>query len=213
MYIWWHFSAGSLSSKEPSLNEAWYQSRERKEDREPPREARRAPGSADVNKTHCDNVPGVRMRAQWYLNLRPHALAQHAPLSMQFPRQKYLSGKWERGSRGRGHIHIYGWSMLMYGKKTTTQYCKSIILQIKISKLRIINKTGVCCHFLLQVIFPTQGLNPSLLGLLHWQAGSYQLSHQRSPTGTTILSNLPKCPFAMLLGKEALGPADQPAKQ
>ena len=103
--------------------------------------------------------------------------------------------------------------MLMYGKKTTTQYCKSIILQIKISKLRIINKTGACCHFLLQVIFPTQGLNPSLLGLLDWQVGSYQLSHQRSPTGTTILSNLPKCPFAMLLGKEALGPADQPAKQ
>ena len=25
---------------------------------------------------------------------------------------------------------------------------------------------GVGCHFLLQVIFPTQGLNPSLLGLL-----------------------------------------------
>ena len=60
---------------------------------------------------------------------------------------------------------------------------------------------------------PHPGLNPSLLGLLHWQAGSYQLSHQRSPTGTTILSNLPKCPSAMLLGKEALGPADQPAKQ
>ena len=29
--------------------------------------------------------------------------------------------------------------------------------------------TGVGCHFLLQRIFPTQGLNP---GLLHWQAGS-----------------------------------------
>ena len=29
--------------------------------------------------------------------------------------------------------------------------------------------TGVGCHFLLQGIFPTQGVNP---GLLHWQAGS-----------------------------------------
>ena len=29
--------------------------------------------------------------------------------------------------------------------------------------------TGVGCHFLLQGIFPAQGLNP---GLLHWQVGS-----------------------------------------
>ena len=29
--------------------------------------------------------------------------------------------------------------------------------------------TGVGCHFLLQGLFPTQGLNP---GLLHWQADS-----------------------------------------
>ena len=32
--------------------------------------------------------------------------------------------------------------------------------------------TGVGCHALLQGIFPTQGSNPHLLGLLHWQAGS-----------------------------------------
>ena len=32
--------------------------------------------------------------------------------------------------------------------------------------------TGVGCHFLLQGIFPTQGLNPHLLHLLHWQADS-----------------------------------------
>ena len=33
---------------------------------------------------------------------------------------------------------------------------------------------GVCCHFLLQGIFPTQGTN---LCLLHWQANSLSLSH------------------------------------
>ena len=38
--------------------------------------------------------------------------------------------------------------------------------------------TGGACHFLLQGIFLTQGLN---LHLLHWQAGSSPLSHQRSP--------------------------------
>ena len=30
--------------------------------------------------------------------------------------------------------------------------------------------TGVRFHFLLQGIFPTQGSNPSLMHLLHWQA-------------------------------------------
>ena len=35
--------------------------------------------------------------------------------------------------------------------------------------------TGVGCHFLLQGIFPTQGSNPRLLCLLHWQAGSLPL--------------------------------------
>ena len=35
--------------------------------------------------------------------------------------------------------------------------------------------TGVGCHALLQGIFLIQGLNPSLLTLLHWQAGSLPL--------------------------------------
>ena len=35
--------------------------------------------------------------------------------------------------------------------------------------------TGVGCSFLLQGIFPTQGLNPILLCLLHWQADSLAL--------------------------------------
>ena len=35
--------------------------------------------------------------------------------------------------------------------------------------------TRVGCHVLLQGIFPTQGLNPCLLSLLHWQAGSLPL--------------------------------------
>ena len=39
--------------------------------------------------------------------------------------------------------------------------------------------TGVDCHFLLQGIFPIQGLN---LSHLHWQADSLPLSHQHNPT-------------------------------
>ena len=37
--------------------------------------------------------------------------------------------------------------------------------------------TGVGCHFHLQRIFPTQGLNLHLLLLLHWQAESLPLCH------------------------------------
>ena len=54
--------------------------------------------------------------------------------------------------------------------------------------------TGVGCHALLQRIFPTQGLNPHLLCLLHWQVGSlplvppgkpftiYKVDNQQGPT-------------------------------
>ena len=40
--------------------------------------------------------------------------------------------------------------------------------------------TGLGCHFLLQGISLTQGLNPRLLYLLHWQVGSLPLHHLRS---------------------------------
>ena len=39
--------------------------------------------------------------------------------------------------------------------------------------------TGVGCHFLLQGIFPTQGLNP---GLLHCKQVLYRLTYKKSPT-------------------------------
>ena len=49
--------------------------------------------------------------------------------------------------------------------------------------------TGVGCHFLLQEIFPTQGLNP---GLPHCRQTLYHLSHQGShPIHQKALSVLP----------------------
>ena len=39
---------------------------------------------------------------------------------------------------------------------------------------------GVGCHFLLQGVFPTRGLNLCLLSLLHWQASSLRLSQLES---------------------------------
>ena len=41
--------------------------------------------------------------------------------------------------------------------------------------------TGAGCHFLLQGIFPVQGLTPCLLHLLHWQVDSLPLYHLRCP--------------------------------
>ena len=38
--------------------------------------------------------------------------------------------------------------------------------------------TGMSCHFLFQGIFLTQGSNPCLLHLLHWQVDSLPLCHQ-----------------------------------
>ena len=53
--------------------------------------------------------------------------------------------------------------------------------------------TGEGDHFLLQGIFPTQGLNPSLLHLQHWQAGSYHQCHLGSPGGLIYVYKFYPC--------------------
>ena len=52
--------------------------------------------------------------------------------------------------------------------------------------------TRVGCHFLLQGIFLTQGSNPHLLGLLHWQVDSLPLHHLESLAGRSKCV-LPRC--------------------
>ena len=47
--------------------------------------------------------------------------------------------------------------------------------------------TGEGCHFLFKGIYPTRGLDTSLLHLLHWQAGSLPLIHLRSPRAVAAL--------------------------
>ena len=71
--------------------------------------------------------------------------------------------------------------------------------------------TGVGCHFLLQGIFPTQGLNLHLLHLLHWQTGSLPLS--RLGRMAIFRKLTPKC---IVKGMEKLEPshtADRNVKQ
>ena len=50
--------------------------------------------------------------------------------------------------------------------------------------------TGVSCHFPLQGIFLTQGLNPCLLSLLHWQVDSLPLYYLGSPIFPPLLLKL-----------------------
>ena len=47
--------------------------------------------------------------------------------------------------------------------------------------------TGVGCHALLQGIFPTQGSNPCLSCLLHWEEGSLPLAPSRKPNNPCYL--------------------------
>ena len=56
--------------------------------------------------------------------------------------------------------------------------------------------TGAGCHFLLQGLFPTQGMNSCLLCLLHWQEDSLPLSHPGNPYQGCIHTNTDKTPSA-----------------
>ena len=74
----------------------------------------------------------------------------------------------------------------LYVKVLVTQLCltletpRNVACQDPVSMDFPGKNTTVGCHFLLQGIFLSQGLNPSLL---HWQVGSLSLSHQQSLVG------------------------------
>ena len=64
--------------------------------------------------------------AVWLRELKSGALWQ--------PRDLGWNGRWEGGSRGKGHMYTYGWFMLMYGRNKYN--VKAIILRLKINKLK-----------------------------------------------------------------------------
>ena len=39
-------------------------------------------------------------------------------------------------SRGRGHMYTYSWFRLMYGRNQQTQFCKTLVFQLKIKNLK-----------------------------------------------------------------------------
>ena len=65
-------------------------------------------------------------------------------------------------------------------------------------------ETGVGCHFLLQGIFPTQGLHPHLLHLLHllhWQVEYLPLSHLGSQESDALHKREQRCSLRIFLQK------------
>ena len=62
--------------------------------------------------------------------------------------------------------------------------------------------TGVGCHVLLQAIIPTQGSNPHLLCLLHWQAGALPLAPPGKPVSVCMLVYIACGLSRWLSGKE-----------
>ena len=56
--------------------------------------------------------------------------------------------------------------------------------------------TRANCHFILQRIFPTQGLNLHLLSLLHWQVDSLPLHHLGNLAH--VIQQYSSCPFSLV---------------
>ena len=77
-------------------------------------------------------------------------------------------------------------SMRPYGRQPTRLLCPWDSLG---------RNTGAGCHFLLQGVFLTQGLNQHLLHLLHWQAGSLPPGREVSQDNLPISISLPENPI------------------
>ena len=80
-----------------------------------------------------------------------------------------------------GSMHDTGCLGLVHWDRSVAQSCPSLYEPMASTRPLCPRdyprkNTGVSCHFLLQGIFPTQGLNPRLLQLLHQQANSSPLS-------------------------------------
>ena len=85
-------------------------------------------------------------------------------------------------TRARAHAHVHTLH-IVYVCVLVAQSCLTLCDSRLLCPWDSPEKnTGVSCHFLLQGIFPTQGLNPSLFTLRHWQAGSLLLAPPSKPT-------------------------------
>ena len=79
----------------------------------------------------------------------------------------------------RPHCEWTRLQLLLFSPKSCPALCNPIDCSLPGSSVHRVSQAGVGCHFLLQGIFLTQGVNPHLLD---WQVDSLPLSHQGSPS-------------------------------
>ena len=94
---------------------------------------------------------------------------------------------------GESRCEVYGHSVCVCvcARAKSPQSCPTLCNPMDYSPIRPLcpwdspgKKAGVGCHVLFQGIFPTRGLNPGLLCLLHWQAGFFPTSATWEASGT-----------------------------
>ena len=126
-------------------------------------------------------------RNSWARSLEPGATATEATCrswwSPPTPEPLLLCFVWEsvvagRGEGGGGWISAWRFLCVSKSLQSCLTLCDPMDCSLRGSFVHGDSSgknTGVCCHYLLQGIFPTQGLSQHLLHLLHWQAGSLSL--------------------------------------
>ena len=126
-----------------------------------------------IHFSHCQPVP---LHLQWTQRFPPKAAGHPAqPHGAEKDCSPPLCGP---RAMWCGHVL----SRCRRGQLLVTPWTVAYQALLSIGLLRGKN-TGASCHALLPEIFPAQGLNPHLLGLLHWQAGSLPLA----PSGNLLL--------------------------
>ena len=87
-----------------------------------------------------------------------------------------------------GRATVYLWSQQQCVRAKSLQSCPTLCNPMDCSPARVPcpwhspgKNTGAGCQALLQGIFPTQGSNPHLFCLLHWQVGSSLLAPPGKP--------------------------------
>ena len=95
------------------------------------------------------------------------------------PRGVRSHGRWEGHSRGSRHMYTYGWFMLMYGRNPT-QYCKAIILQLKIIKKFFTKKVTVLSKDEMALLHTSLFKSYQQFGIKFWKC------HQRKKKGKPV---------------------------
>ena len=91
---------------------------------------------------------------------------------------------WQHMLHNSMHHCLWIWSKICCCCCLVAKSCPTVLWPRELQPARLLclwdfpgKNTGVCCHFLLQGILPTQGPNSCLL---HWQGDSLTLNHQES---------------------------------